>query len=53
MRNTNIDLNSATQTILSLKSLYILEMCSVSINGERVWPAQDFQLIGYHFSYNN
>ena len=41
MRNTNIDLDSATQIILSLKNLYILEMCSVSTNGERVWPAHN------------
>ena len=27
----------------------LLEMCSVSTNGERVCPAQGFQLIGYHF----
>ena len=33
--------------------VYILEMCSVSTNGERACPAQGFQLIGYHFSYHN
>ena len=29
----------------------VLEMCSVSTNGERVSPAQGSQLIGCHFSY--
>ena len=30
-----------------------LEMCSVSTNGERASPAQEFQVIGCNFSYNN
>ena len=29
--------------------LDLLEMCSVSTNGERAYPAQGFQLIGYNF----
>ena len=34
------------------KLINILEMCSVSTNGERASPAQqDSQLIGCHFSY--
>ena len=35
------------------RSTVLLEMCSISTNGEQASPAQTFQFIGCYFSYNN